>query len=288
MSSEPLIGAVVVTFNSSGTILACVTSLLASDLVEKVVVVDNGSTDDTLQRLSTLRDGRLEVIPLPKNVGFSRGVNRGAGATSAPLLAIVNPDAVCHADTLPILRDALRTRQCWAVGPALLNRAGLRERSARRFPTEKNALFNWRYLQWVPRTKNRDVASFLMLERDLTGTFECDWLSGAFVLVWRDVFDALGGFDPRYFLYYEEVDLFRRAQAKGHRCCFVGAATADHAIGHSASSVPLRAGVRRIAGFIRYYRAYLRTGLASDVRFATYLVAGVFFLEVFARMRSRP
>ena len=250
------------TFNSAGTILPCVTSLLASTLVEKVVVVDNGSTDDTLQRLSTIRDARLEVIPLQRNVGFSRGVNRGARATSAPLLAIVNPDAVSHDDTLAILRDALRSNEYWAAGPALLNPAGLRERSARRFPTEKNALFNWRYLQWVPRTRNRDVASFLMLERDLSESFPCDWLSGAFVLVRRTVFDSLGGFDPSYFLYYEEVDLFRRAQAQGHRCLFVGAATADHAIGHSASSVPMQAGLRRIAGFVRYYRRYLRSGLA--------------------------
>jgi N-acetylglucosaminyl-diphospho-decaprenol L-rhamnosyltransferase len=287
VAQQPSIGVVVVAFNSAETIVPCLTSLLASTLVEKVVVVDNGSADDTLNRIAAqLEDARLEVIPMARNVGFSRATNRGAQATSAPLLALVNPDAVAHADTLPILRDALQEGGYWAVGPALFNRAGIRERSARRFPTEKNALFNWRYLRWMPRTRNRYVASFLMLEHDLAGAFECEWLSGAFVLVRRNVFDELGGFNPAYFLYYEEVDLFQRARASGYRCAFVGAATADHVIGHSARGVPVRAGFRRVAGFIRYYRTYLRPGLGSDFRFAVYLAAGVFVLEVVGRLRS--
>jgi N-acetylglucosaminyl-diphospho-decaprenol L-rhamnosyltransferase len=281
------VAAVIVTFNSAATIEACLRSLLASDAVTEVVVVDNRSGDDTLARVARIADRRLRVIALPENVGFSRGVNRGAASTTAPLLAVVNPDAVSHDRTIETLRAALASGQYWAAGPALINSRGVRERCARAFPVERNALLNWRYLQAAPRTKNRRVASFLMLDRDLHDTFACDWLSGAFLLLRRDVFDELGGFDPAYFLYYEDVDLFRRAQNRGHLCCYVGATTADHAIGHSSNTIPIRAGLRRVAGFIRYYRTHVRTGVLSDLRLAFYMIAGIVFLEVLAPLRNK-
>lgn len=276
------VAAVVVTFNSAATIEACLHSLLASTAVREVVVVDNQSSDDTLSRVARIRDERLQVIAMAENVGFSRGVNRGAAATTAPLLAVVNPDAVSHEGTLEILREAVASRDYWAAGPALINSRGVRERCARAFPDVRSALLNWRYLQAAPRTKNRHVAWFLMLDRDLHDTFACDWLSGAFLLLWRDVFNELGGFDPSYFLYYEDVDLFRRAKNRGHVCCYVGATTADHAIGHSSNTIPIRAGLRRVAGFIRYYRTHVRTGVGSDLRLAFYMLAGIVFLEVLA------
>lgn len=287
-AADPLaVAAVIVTFNSAATIDACVRSLLASPAVTELVIVDNQSADDTLARVEAIHDPRIRVIRNEQNVGFSRGVNGGVAHTTAPLLAIVNPDAAAHEDTIEILRDAIASRQYWAAGPALINSRGRRERSARAFPNERNALLNWRYLHAAPRTNNRHVSSFLMLDRDLHDTFPCDWLSGAFLLVWRDVYDELGGFDPSYFLFYEDVDLFRRARNRGHICCFVGATSADHAIGHSSNTIPIRSGLRRVAGFIRYYRTHVRTSILSDVRLMFYLVAGIVFLEVLAPLRSR-
>jgi N-acetylglucosaminyl-diphospho-decaprenol L-rhamnosyltransferase len=287
MSDSPSVAAVVVTFNSAGTIVDCVTSLLDSPIVTEVVVVDNDSRDETLLRLRPIDDPRLRVVRMPANIGFGRAVNHGAAMTTAPLLAIVNPDARNHPGTLETLRDAIASRDVWAAGPALLNVRGERERSARAFATEANALYNWRYWQMDPGTRQKDVVSFLNLDRDMHETFECDWLTGAFVLAWRDVFDAVGGFNPAYFLYYEEVDLFLRARKLGHRARFVGTAEADHLIGLSAKTVPFRAAVWRIKGFIIYYRAHLRRGLWSDVRFAFYLVAGTAFLAIAPLLRRK-
>jgi N-acetylglucosaminyl-diphospho-decaprenol L-rhamnosyltransferase len=288
-AAEPLtVAAVIVTFNSAATIEDCVRSLLRSPILQELVVVDNHSSDDTLARVQHIGDARIRTIALTENVGFSRGVNRGAAETTAPLLAIVNPDATSHDGTLETLREAIRSRRYWAAGPALINSRGVRERSARAFPGERNALLNWRYFQVAPRTNNRHVASYLMLDRDLEDTFACDWLSGAFLLVRRDVFDALGGFDEQYFLYYEDVDLFRRARNHGYECCFVGATTAGHIIGHSSSTMPVRSGLRRVAGLIRYYRTHLRTGVRSDLRLGCYLVAGIVFLPLLRGTTGGP
>ena len=281
------VAAVIVTFNSAATIDDCIASVLASPAVSELLIVDNRSSDDTLARVARIRDERLRVIVMPENVGFARGVNRGVAATSAPLLAVVNPDAVSHDGTIEKLRDAVASGDYWAAGPSLINSRGLRERSARAFPTERNALLNWRYLQIAPRTKNRHVASFLMLERDLHDTFACDWLSGAFLMLRRDVFDELGGFDPSYFLFYEDVDLFRRAKNRGHVCCYVGATSADHAIGHSSNTIPIRSGLRRVGSFIRYYRTHVRTSVWSDLRLAFYMFVGIVFLEVLAPLRNK-
>jgi N-acetylglucosaminyl-diphospho-decaprenol L-rhamnosyltransferase len=281
------VAAVIVTFNNAATIEACLESLLASPAVAEVVVVDNRSADDTLERVARIGDARVRTIAMTENVGFSRAVNRGVAETAAAFLAIINPDAVSHDGTIECLRDALASNGHWAAAPALLNLRGTRERSARAFPTERNALLNWRYHLAMPRTKNRHVAAFLMLDRDLRDTFACDWLSGAFLVLRRDVFEAIGGFDPAYFLYYEDVDLFRRARDRGYTCQYVGAVTAVHAIGHSSRRIPIRAGFLRVAGFIRYYRKHVRTGLRSDLKLAWYLGAGIALLEILARWRTK-
>src|SRR5262249_32617956 len=154
-------------------------------------------------------------------VGFGAAANIGATRATAPLLAFFNPDVSIRACTVETLIAALEGDPAvWAVGPALLNGSGVPEYSARGFPSEWSTLLNRRYLRVFPGSRHPELVRFLMLDADHTAVFECDWLSGALFLLRRADFAALGGFDERFFMYYEDIDLFRR-RPPGRRVLFV-------------------------------------------------------------------
>lgn len=279
------VGVVIVTFNSAVTIAKAIASIAAADEVGTIVVVDNASTDATLERID--RD-RVVLLPQRENHGFGKASNIGAAQIAEPFIAFVNPDATASPDTFSRLTEAIEEAgpATFAVGPALLNDAGERERSARRFPTIANAFFNWRYRQVFASSRNRAMTEFLMLDRDLTSTFASDWVSGAFLLCRTQDFREVGGFDEDYFLYYEDIDLCRRARERGQSAKFIGTAVAHHSIGGSSKSVSMLAGWWRVRGFLEFYRKWLRRGLGSDLAFGFLLLAGM-GLEILFRLRRR-
>jgi GT2 family glycosyltransferase len=279
------VAAVIVTYNSRGSIAACLDGLLASGVVREVIVVDNASSDGTLDAVRG-RDDRIVTIALSNNRGFGAAANIGAARATAPLLAFFNPDASVAAGTCEALAELLeRDAAVWAVGPALLNDRGVREYSARGFPSEWSTLFNRRYLDIFPRSRRAELVRFLMLDHDRTAVFECDWLSGAFFLLRRADFAALGGFDEQFFMYYEDADLFRR-RPPGRPVLFVGSALAAHAIGGSSRQVAVRAGAWRVRSSWRYYRKHLRRGLGTDARYTAATLCGI-LLEMISKLWKR-
>jgi len=269
-------GVVVVTFNSADTIQACLASALAVPRVDQVIVVDNGSTDETLALVRGFGE-RIELIETGANLGFGRAANLGAARGRSELITLLNPDATTTAATIDLLIAELERGgdRVWAVGPALLDREGRRDYSARGFPTARNGLVNRRWLIAFPRSRNAELRRFLTMDADRETSFDADWLSGAFLVVRRKVFEELGGFDPRFFLYYEEVDLFLRARQRGYAARYVGQAVATHAIGGSSRKVSVKAALWRVQSFHKYHRKHLRKGIADDLRFWGYSALGI-------------
>jgi len=278
-------GTVVVTYNSGGCIEACIDSLLASPAVDQIIVVDNASSDGTLD-VVRVRDARITTVALEKNVGFGAAANIGAARVTAPVLGFVNPDASVSTGTIETLVAALQENpSVWAVGPALLNSRGAREYSARGFPSEWSTLLNRRYFDMFSRSRRGELRRFLMLDHDRTARFECDWVSGALFFIRAADFRAVGGFDERFFMYYEDADLFRR-RPEGRPVLFVGGAVATHAIGGSSRRLPIRAGAWRVASSWRYYRKHVRRGIATDLRYWFATAAGM-FLEIISLFRKK-
>jgi len=279
------IAAVVVTHNSSDCIKECLNGLVASPLVTEIVVVDNGSTDETVAT-TRAHDPRIRIMPLENNRGFAAAANAGAAIVEAPTLAFVNPDATILPAAVEVLLRTLQSNATvWAVGPALLNDLGLREHSARGFPSEWSTLLNRRFLEMFPRSRNRELRRFLMLDSERTKIFECDWLSGALFFIRRTDFIASGGFDERFFMYYEDADLFRR-RASGRPVLFVGTAVASHAIGMSSRRIPIRSGLWRVRSAWRYYRKHLRRGVRTDAIYLIATACGV-LMEIASFVRKR-
>ena len=247
----------VVTYNSDKTIQACLRSLVAIPDVD-IVIVDNASADDTPAAASAFP---VRVVRLPDNRGFSHGNNVGAGLGSAPFVLFLNPDARIDAASLQRLAQALEANERVAIAaPRILNHDGSLSFSLRRFPslrsTYAQALFLHRLFPQAAWTDEvvRGGPMYDVLASP-------DWVSGACMLVRREMLHVIGGWDSGFFLYGEDIDLCRRFRDAGLDILFVPNAIVRHDGGASmprAALLPVLAASR-----IRYARKHQRRSVVA-------------------------
>jgi N-acetylglucosaminyl-diphospho-decaprenol L-rhamnosyltransferase len=221
---------VVVTYNSADTIGSAVEQLAAVESV-RVIVVDNASSDDTVELLRTLP---VETVVLERNGGFAHGCNVGWRAGEAPYVLFLNPDARIDAVAVEALASELdRDDKVGAVAPRIEEPDGSLDFSLRRFPRLRSSFAQAFFLHrvfpeaaWVDEVI-RDPAEY---ERP----HPAEWVSGACFAVRRSVLEELGGLDESFFHYSEDVDICARIWRAGHEVRFVPAALAEHEGGASA------------------------------------------------------
>jgi len=226
---------VVVTYNPGETLDSFMTSLAtaSASLTVEVVMVDNGSTDGTPQAMATT--GRARLIETGANLGYGAAANIGARDADAEWLIICNPDIEWHPGALDALLTASeRWPAAAAFGPTILEPDGSIYPSARALPSLRtgvgHALFSrlWPSNPWTRRYRGATDGR----ER------VAGWLSGSCLAVRREAFEAIGGFDERYFMFFEDVDLGRRLGEAGYASVYVPAATVTHLGGHSWRARP--------------------------------------------------
>ncbi|MDA8102475.1 MAG: glycosyltransferase family 2 protein [Nitrospiraceae bacterium] len=231
----PAITAVVVNYNAGDLLRSCVSSLFA-DGASEVVVVDNASEDDSLaaakaEVLERYPTCHLEVIQTGANLGFGRAVNIGAQAAGGELLAICNPDCSVTPGALGALAAFLAANPAaGVVAPTILDSQGGRYPSIRRFPSLWiSALHASLGLVWPSNPASRYYRS--ASEAPLGGD---RWASGAFLMLPRRLFLDIGGFDDRYFMFLEDVELCRRLIRKGYQIGYEPEAVVVHHQGRSS------------------------------------------------------
>jgi GT2 family glycosyltransferase len=225
---------VVVSYNSREHLRRCLEPLAGTPGLN-LVVVDSASTDGTLE---TVADLGADLVPLPENRGFAYACNVGWRRGQSPFVLFLNPDAHIDADAVQRLAAVGEDPAAGAVAPRILEADGSLDYSLRRFPrlrsTYAQALFLHRLF---PRAEWTDE-----LVRDETAYGEPatpEWVSGACVLVRRDVLELVGGMDEGFFLYCEDLDLCRRIRSAGFDVRYEPAATAVHVGGASAPRASL-------------------------------------------------
>ncbi len=230
------VSAVVVNYNARDHLLPCVASLRA-DGVDEIVVVDNDSVDGSGPALAAVDHARF--VNTGSNLGFGRAANLGAAATTGRLVLVMNPDAVVEPGAVRILAAALDNDEGLAVvGPRVENPDGTCYPSARRFPDL--AVAAGHAFVGLVRPDNRYTRRYKMLDVDRDQPRDVDWVSGTCMLARRDAFDAVGGFDPAYFMYVEDVDLCWRLHGAGWRVGYEPGARVIHTVGASSDLAPYR------------------------------------------------
>ena len=247
------VDAVIVNFNGGPSLLRCLESLRAAD-VGHVVVVDNASTDASATAINSA-DPEVDVVFEPKNLGYGTAANRGAMRGNAPYVLIANPDVSFGADAVDRLVAALdRFPDAAAAGPRIVDVEGHTYPSARAFPDfvtgAAHALLGLFVPKnrWSKRYRSEEAPAFEVTARD------SDWVSGACIVFRRVAFESVGGFDERYFMYVEDLDVCWRLGRAGWRVVFEPAAVVTHDQGLSTRHHAYRMLAAHHASTLRFAR----------------------------------
>lgn len=201
----------------------------------ELVIVDNGTDPEVADRVAAEAGGR--VVRTGANLGYGAGANAGAAGATAPWLVVANPDVVWRPGSLDALLAAgERHPSAGALGPALLNEDGTVYPSARELPSLTQGVGHallgkvWPGNPWTRAYQRR---------QETAGTERvAGWLSGACLLLRREAFEAVGGFDEDYFMFFEDVDLGERLGRAGRPSVYVPSAQVVHVGGVSWKARP--------------------------------------------------
>lgn len=236
-ASSDTVAAVVVNYNAASRLGTCLESLHAAGVAD-IVVVDNASSDASRHVVSSATPP-VTWLPLGANLGYGAAANRAARLLVGKDVLVCNPDIEVDAGAVGALAASLAADPgLGVVGPRLFNADGSVYPSARKFPDLLEAFGHGLLGLVVP--DNPFTRRYRMLDRDYEAAGDADWVSGACMLVRRRAWEEIGGFDPRYFMYLEDVDLCWRAGRAGWRVGFVPAARVVHIQGVSAARHPYR------------------------------------------------
>ncbi len=275
-ADRPPVRVVCVTYEPGPELADFVTSLRgATTASTELVIVDNG-TDHTVAGDVAREHGARLVVP-GRNLGYGAAANLGARGATQPWVVVANPDVVWHEGALDALVDAAAARaDVGAAGPTLLNPDGSRYPSARALPSLSQGVGHallvrvWPANPWTRRYREGQEAPGGAASAPPR---PAGWLSGACLLLRREAFEAVGGFDESYFMFFEDLDLGERLGGTGWTNLHVPAAQVTHVQGVSWRERPApmirahHASARRYLSrrYGRWYQLPLRLALRAGL-----------------------
>lgn len=270
-----MLSVVIVNWNSGTQLSECLDSLEDSDVspVGEIVVIDNLSSDGSI----AVAEGRsgVSVIRAQQNMGFAAACNLAVKQCQGDLLLFLNPDAVANPKALSACVNSLMSEdhgKIGVVGVQLLDASGHISLSCARFPTP------WRYLaQSFGLDKIFPQLGVSMADWDHLESRQVDHVIGAFYMVRREVFEALHGFDERFFLYLEDLDFSLRAYQAGWQTIYLADVKAFHAGGGTSKQIKARRLFYALRSRMLY--AFKHFSLLG----ALWVFSAVLFIEPFTR-----
>jgi GT2 family glycosyltransferase len=256
------VSVIIVTYQSQDDIAACLRSVLLCPLPVEIIVVDNASTDRTVEQIRRVIAMRphCALICNSDNVGFAKAVNMGLRRATGTTALILNPDCILRTDTITQGLKALNGHPTAAMtGCMLLNEDGSEQAGARRYlPTPWRSLVRVLPLHRLTFGRIRPN-NFLMNHEPVPDhPIEVEATSGAFMLVRRDAIEQVGALDEGYFMHCEDLDWCVRFRQAGWQILFTPAARAVHKKGRSSQSRPIRVELYKHVGMVRFYRKFFR------------------------------
>lgn len=242
MKSQKELSIIIVNWNSGMQLTEVVASVAENhqNLVKSVIIVDNASTDNSLAQVESLLilPFKLRIIRNPVNRGFAAACNQGAALAEGKYLLFLNPDTRLFenslSEPLAYLEDPAH-QKVGIVGIQLLDERSGVSRSCARFPSPFGFVA---HAVGIDRLFPR--LGHFMAEWDHSATREVDHVIGAFLLVRRNLFETLHGFDERFFVYLEDLDFSCRASKVGWKSVYLSDAQAFHAGGGTSRQVKSR------------------------------------------------
>ena len=238
--TESTWAAIVVNYEAGDLLIDCVRSILADESAGKpeLVVVDNGSGDNSVASLRASLPG-VQIVDAPGNVGYARAANLGIAATRSAVVAVLNADLTLGPGTAAALLERFdRDATLGACGPRIRNLDGTDYPSARRVPSTVEAVGHGALGLWWPT--NPFTVRYRELNADPTAPRLVDWLSGSAIWLRRTALVEVGGWDERYFMYMEDLDLCWRLDRAGWAVAYEPGGSVEHVQGAMTRRHPYR------------------------------------------------
>jgi GT2 family glycosyltransferase len=282
----PALSIVIVTYNSAEVIRDCLTSipggwetlrvtnsaetLRVCDDVE-VIVVDNGSTDGTLDIIRN-EFPWVRLFAGHGNLLFAGGNNYGFKQATAPLIFMLNPDTVVHPGALKALVEFANAHpEAGMIAPRVVNPDGSLQHNTFRFPDLKQAFFG--FFEMLAPLDSQQNGRYL--PEDYNRVREAEHILGATLLFRRELYEQLPGMDEKFGIYFEETDWCYRARRAGWKLLYTPTATITHLGAHSTSKNPEKSSAQFYKSQSYFYRK--NYGLLKYVALKCITVLGLLF-----------
>lgn len=222
VNAPPLVSAIVLNYRTPQAAVRCVQALLAQTIAGQIeiLLIDNHSEDDSIGVLRVWfgKHPQVRVIESSTNRGYGGGNNEAIRHGRGEFLLIINPDNELEPDGLERLIAAMQADATIGIlAPRLVYDDGSIRDSHRAFPTMFDV-----FIKRTPLSRffKHRLDRYLHRDRDASTVQEADWVHGACFLIRRSLFQGLGGFDERFFLFFEDADLCRRVWDSGKRVVY--------------------------------------------------------------------
>jgi N-acetylglucosaminyl-diphospho-decaprenol L-rhamnosyltransferase len=249
--TSPALSVIVVSADSGPSLRDCVNSVLACTTPLELLLIDNASSDGIPQALERARenDPRLKVIYNRANLGFGPAINRAAVQARGQVFLILNPDCLLEQSALQRLLSVLDAeRKVGLVGAVVCDARGVPDpASYRRDPIMQRSLAT---------LFNRGGEGVNVTGEMPDHVVEAEAVSGAVMMMPRRVFEWLNGFDEKYFLHCEDLDMCRRVRDGGWRVLLAGDVHVLHGKGGSSRHRPVFVSYHKHRGMWRWFRKF--------------------------------
>jgi GT2 family glycosyltransferase len=245
---------IIVSWNVCDYLVDCIESILKNCrlLQFEIIVVDNASTDGTVDLIKNKYPG-LILFTNGTNKGFAYANNQGIRQARGRYLLFLNPDTIIKPDAVEKMLVFLeQNKDVGAIGPRLLNKDLTIQHSVRTFPTFRSALYRHTILRYFGLFKNHHE-KWRMKDFKSDRLTDVDQLMGAAILAEKDLVLKVGGFDERFFMYYEEIDFCYRIKKAGYRIVFFPDVSIIHLGGKSTGQIPFRKKFMAIRSLLRFF-----------------------------------
>jgi N-acetylglucosaminyl-diphospho-decaprenol L-rhamnosyltransferase len=259
-AARPRLSVLVVSYNVAPLLRECLASLAEAD---EVVVVDNASSDGSTEMVRREFPG-VTLVASRENRGFSAAVNVAAGAATGDLLLLLNPDAAVAPGVLGAMRAALGRRpDAAAIGFRQVDSRGAFQLS---FGPPPSLVLELIRMIVQRRLDAGDRRLARLVDRLVSRPVKVPWVSGSAFLVRRAAFEAVGGFDEAFFLYFEDIDFCLRLRKEVGSVYYVPEPSVLHHRGRSAAGDPAEAGRAYRRSQLLYWRRYRGDGVARLIQ----------------------
>ncbi len=268
------IATIIVNFNAGDTLKLCIDALLDSTVQTDITVVDNASSDGSVEELREIYASRqgVELLFNPVNSGFAAAVNMVAHRLDASFILILNPDCILGPATLERLQAALKDDpHAGLAGPAVYDEHGeIQGASMRCFPDPWKSLMTtsglWRMGKRFPAFNGVEIDVSTLSGDPII----CDAVSGACILVRRSAFETVGYLDEEYAMHCEDLDLMFRLRQQNLHCLYVPEADCVHQQGLSSRSRPTWVHFQKHRGMHRFFGKFQAEMMSFPSRLLVY------------------